>query len=94
MSLDESGSREMFETHLRIASEDVDEEGPDHSSDMVTEVTDETDSGEYDSQATISEEDNEPVEGKQVSADRVRGVERVEGEGYFFGVRGRERGRS
>lgn len=81
MVLDESGSREMFETYLRIASEDADDEGSGHGSDMDTEVTDDTDSGEYDSQATISEEDNEPVKRKQAGAD-ADGVWRVEqGEG-------------
>lgn len=80
MVLDESGYREMFEIYLRIASEDADDEGSDHDSEMDTEVTDDTDSGEYDSQATISEKDNEPVRRKHADADGVWWVEQGERE--------------
>lgn len=80
MVLDESGSWEMFESYLRIANEDADDEGSDHDISMDTEVTDDTDSGEYDSQATISEEDNEPVKRKEAGADGVWWVEQEERE--------------
>ena len=74
MFLDEGGSREIFESYNRVASQDADDEGSELDSDMDTEGTaldSDTDSEESDSEATISEEDDELVKEKE----REAGVE-------------------
>ena len=78
MHLDQSGYFEMFKSYLRVASEDGDDEGSDHDSDMDTEGTYDTDSREYDSEATISDE--EDVEMKEAGTEGVWWVEQEEEE--------------
>ena len=60
--LDPSGSLEMFESYLRVANEEADDESSDHDSHMDTEGTGDRESEESESDATSSEEDDELVE--------------------------------
>ena len=62
MLLDPSGSLEMFESYLRVANEEAEDESSDHDSDMDTEGTGDRESEESGSDATSSEEDDELVE--------------------------------
>lgn len=72
MFLDESGSREMFESYIHVTSQDADDESSDLDSDMDTEGTaldSDTDSEEPDSEAIISEEGDELVKEKEAGIE-------------------------
>ena len=57
--LDPSGSLEMFESYLRVASEEADDESSDHDSDMDTEETDDGESEGNDDGESKGNDDGE-----------------------------------
>ena len=68
----------MFESYIRVASQDADDEGADLDSDMDTEGTaleNDTDSEDSDSEAIISKEGDELVEEKETGIEPVWWVE-------------------
>ena len=67
--LDPSGSLEMFESYLRVANEETDDESSDHDSDMDTEETDDGESEESEFEATSSEKDDEHVEERDAGTE-------------------------
>ena len=70
--LDPSGSLEMFESYLRVASEEADEESSDHDSDMDTEETDDGESeepGDGESEESEDGESEEPDGGESEEPD-------------------------
>ena len=59
----------MFESYLRVANEEADDESSDHDSDMDTEGTGDRESEESESDATSSEEDDEFVEERDAGTE-------------------------